>query len=310
MLKYLRISAVSALVILALSLPVYAQLSGAIFTTDVNGAEVNGNIYTAKTAVYLSGGPPPGAPAGAAGLPDGTYIFQVTDPSGKVLLSTDDAKCREVTVSGGNISGVVVTGCQHATGKSVDGEVTVQLMPYADTPNNGGEYKAWMTPLASYENGCSALGVADGLDTVDCGYDPPDFHGFIASQSKTDNFKVKSGAANLEIDTRFYDQSGNLILGLCEIWIDTLGVSNTICSEQNLLIGNPGLAHIEDPEVGVNQVVIYSQPGCTDFTGGVSQYIGQGLQTTQTFVGPGPVTVDITIKNNTTGSIVIDVYCN
>src|SRR5713226_1572826 len=133
------LSVVLAVLFLA-SVPAYAQLSGAIFTTNSNGSEVNGNIYPSKDAVYLDGGPPPGAPQTAAGLPNGTYVFQVTDPSGKHLLSTDAAKCRQFTVLNGIITGVVnVGGCQHATGTDADepGAVTVQLIPYLDTPNNG-----------------------------------------------------------------------------------------------------------------------------------------------------------------------------
>ena len=44
-------------------------LSGAIFTTLVDGARVNANLYEAKEDVYLDGGPPQNAPASAAGLP-------------------------------------------------------------------------------------------------------------------------------------------------------------------------------------------------------------------------------------------------
>jgi hypothetical protein len=96
---------------------------------------------------------------GAAGLPDGTYVFQVTDPSGKKLLSTDPANCRQFVVSGGIITGVVVTGCQHGTGVDMDhGAVTVQLLPYLDTPNHGNEYKVWVTLVADYLNACSGLG--------------------------------------------------------------------------------------------------------------------------------------------------------
>jgi hypothetical protein len=75
---------------LAVSLRASAP-SGAIFTTVADGSEVNYNIYQAKEDVYLDGGPGPGAPQGAAGLDDGVYVFQVTDPSGKTLLSTDPA---------------------------------------------------------------------------------------------------------------------------------------------------------------------------------------------------------------------------
>src|SRR5919108_2776418 len=90
-----------------LAMPTFAHApSGAIFATVADGTEVNFNIYEAKTDVYLDGGPGPGAPQHAAGLDDGTYVFQVTDPSGKVLLSQDVPLCRRFTVSAGVISGV------------------------------------------------------------------------------------------------------------------------------------------------------------------------------------------------------------
>src|SRR5687768_4214353 len=156
--------------------------SGAIFTTLPDGSEVNFNIYPSKEAVYLDGGPGPGAPQTAAGLDDGNYVFQVTDPSGKNLLSTDAAQCRQFTVSGGVISGVVITGCEHLTGFDIDhGAVTVQLMPYDNTTNPGGVYKAWATRVEDY-------GCFPDLSQVDCGVGT---HGFIPSHSKTDNFKVK-----------------------------------------------------------------------------------------------------------------------
>src|SRR5262245_13171603 len=72
---------------------------GAIFTTLPNGQRVNYNIYAAKPDVYLDGGPGDQAPITAAGLPEGRYVFQVTDPSGKVLLSVDPAGCRRFDVS-------------------------------------------------------------------------------------------------------------------------------------------------------------------------------------------------------------------
>jgi hypothetical protein len=121
--------------------------SGAIFTTLPDGSEVNFNHYPSKQDVYLDGGPGPGAPQTAAGLDDGTYVFQVTDPSGKVLLSADPARCRQFTVADGVISGVVDTDCEHVTGSDVDHDATtVQLFPYLDTPNNGGVYKVWSPP--------------------------------------------------------------------------------------------------------------------------------------------------------------------
>src|SRR5215207_6235562 len=113
-----------------------AAPTGAIFTTVADGSEVNFNIYPSKEAVYLDGGPGPGAPQSAAGLDDGIYVFQVTDPSGKTLLSTDPARCRQFRVTGGVITSVAPSGaCAHLTGTDVDhNALTVQLMPYLDTP--------------------------------------------------------------------------------------------------------------------------------------------------------------------------------
>ena len=86
--------------VVATSLAHAAPLSGAIFTTLPDGSVVNANVqYQSKCDVYLDGGPPPGAPQGAAGLPDGSYYFQVTDPSGKKLLSTDAVSNRRFTVA-------------------------------------------------------------------------------------------------------------------------------------------------------------------------------------------------------------------
>jgi hypothetical protein len=156
------------------------QVSGAIFTTDEYSTFVNANVYDFKEDVYLNGGPRPNAPCTAAGLPEGSYYFQVTDPSGSVLLSTDHIYYREVYVKGGLI--VAHYGNYHYTGvgKCADlasGKIniTVQLFPFMPTPNPGGEYKAWMTKVGDYD-----MTMTKGS------------FGFIPSKSKTDNFKVAS----------------------------------------------------------------------------------------------------------------------
>ena len=115
--------------------------SGAVFTTLPDGSQVNANIFEYEWDVYLDGGPGPNAPADAAGLPAGEYVFQVTDPSGKTLLSLDPPECRLFYVDeSGLISGVGDPGgCGHSTGYDVDhGAATVQLGPFDPTPNAGG----------------------------------------------------------------------------------------------------------------------------------------------------------------------------
>ncbi len=210
--KY-RLACASTLVVsslLAVSTAGAGPLDGAIFTTTVNGNVVNGNvIYEQKEDVYLDGGPGPNAPAKAAGLPEGDYYYQVTDPSGKELLSTDHISCRMVHV---NVSGVIdtvyggfdlakvqgtwaATPCLHLSGTDIDhselGAVTVQLYPYDDTPNPGGVYKVWMTPVAAYAGilpDCE--GMKGGCNVSGAGWEPGNVHGFIPSWSKTDNYKV------------------------------------------------------------------------------------------------------------------------
>ena len=236
--------------------------SGAIFTTLVDGSEVNFNQYPSKEAVYLDGGPGPGAPQGAAGLDDGTYVFQVTDPSGKVLLSTDIARRRQFTVVDGVISGVVPPG--HNVGIDIDhGAVTVQLFPYNDTPNPGGVYKVWVVRVEDFLAGCEALGVPNGLDVVDAGLRHGNKHGFIPRHCKTDNFKVKR-VPIVEIDTRFWNAAtGEQLDGLGVTWVDTLGASNKKWAYWAPELNVFHEAHVEAIEEGAHTIIIEDGPGYT-----------------------------------------------
>ena len=298
-----RLSLAISIVCLSL-VPLKAHApSGAIFTTLPDGSEVNYNIYASKDDVYLDGGPGVGAPQTAAGLDDGTYVFQVTDPSGKTLLSTDPARCRQVVVSNGIITGVVATGCQHLTGLDVDhGATTVQLMPYLDTPNPGGEYKAWITTVEDFLLGCDALGVANGLDVVNCGGKTGgNAHGFVPRHSKTDNFKV--GGSPREIDTRFRDGNiwGPFIDGLGIVWTDPLGASNAKWSYLNAALDINHEAHVEAAEGGTHSITIPAQAGCA--VGEV--YVAGTLQRKR-----GPQTVKVSISPSFKGdTIFIDVVC-
>ena len=118
------------------------NLTGAIFTTNAQGNRVNQNIYAAKEDVYLQGGPD----QQGAHLPDGLYYYRVTDPSGGTILFLDGY--RTVTVSNNVFP-------------------STQLFPYEDTPNNGDEYKVWLSRVPTFENRCT----------------------------KTDNFKVRRPAS-------------------------------------------------------------------------------------------------------------------
>jgi hypothetical protein len=269
--------------------PPSTPLSGAIFTTDVSGVPVNLNIYAAKEDVYLNGGPGINAPDDAAGLPAGTYSFQVTDPSGKTLLSTDAVTCRQFTVDdSGRIQSVAPSGaCAHATG--TDGEdlgITVQLFPYADTPNNGGVYKVWVSPTALLN--CDAPG------NKQC---------FVPADSKTDNFKVKTGPV-VEIDTRFSTPGvGGYLDGLGVTWTDTLGARNKKYSEYNPAVLAFHEAHVEAAEQGIHQITISDQAGCVidDVQVGSTTYLPTN----------GSVTVSVNVKNHQAGGATyfVDVHC-
>jgi hypothetical protein len=95
--------------------------TGAIFTTVPDGSIVNENVrYRDKREVYLDGGPRGGSPQTAAGLDDGWYVFQITDPSGKYLLSMDPAMCRVIEVAGGIIRRVVPANQLGISGVTTD----------------------------------------------------------------------------------------------------------------------------------------------------------------------------------------------
>ena len=213
-------------------------LTGAIFTTLSDGSRVNANIYSAKCdalGVYLDGGPGPNAPQGAAGLPDGDYFYQVTDPSGKTLLSTDPQKYRRFTVTAGIITSRVApqTTGDHDTGTDVDhGAKTVELCPFLDTPNNGGEYKAWVTRVGDF---------AGNPDLVDNGYNPGFFHGFIPAATKTDNFKIRASKSVCLTIIKYLENGDGVYNSLTEplkTWAVTVYDSSGIAVQGKMWTGD------------------------------------------------------------------------
>ncbi len=122
----------------------FAQLPGAIFTTDSTCSGVDLNIYTSKLDVHIDGGP---SHPGAASLPDGSYYVQVTDPSGAVLLGTSigTGDPKPFVVANGapldcyQLWAIVIKGSDGTQG-------------YDDTPNNGNEYKVWVSTDPTFTN--------------------------------------------------------------------------------------------------------------------------------------------------------------
>jgi hypothetical protein len=181
------------------------SISGAIFTTDENASVVNGNLYDAATDVYLGGGPTVAksnasgkksaskakaskheksnkkdgrdqheyATPQPAGLPDGLYYFQVTNPSGKKLLSLDPVEERQFEVVDGYIQDLSGHDFNAPGDPFPPNYLVIQLSPFLPTDNKGGEYKVWVTPVKAYAPGKGVFG-------------------FQAECSKTDNFKLRS----------------------------------------------------------------------------------------------------------------------
>ena len=200
-------------------------VAGAIWTSDPNGERVNGNLYTNPRKVYLAGGPHKET---AAGLPDGIYYFQVTDPAGKLLLSKDAPADRMFTVENGYI-----TSSDPGTHSEKDDTtrgygVVVQLWPFTFTPKNGGVYKVWVTREDHYDQ--------DELEGC---------FGFIPSLSKTDNFKVK-----LSEDPKYF-----------ELWV-TEGISlpPNVQFYVNYTVDGDGNAGTFDPvRPWINEQLIYDR---------------------------------------------------
>ena len=142
------------------------KLTGAVYTSNQDGSVIDENIYPSADAVYLTGGPC----SGGSSLPDGDYYFQVTDPGGQNVLSTDPYTNRDFTISGGKIT---ATSGSHVTNSSVCGGITIQLYPY--TASRNGEYKLWVTP------------VSEALKCLANETDP------FCGDTKTDNFKALGG---------------------------------------------------------------------------------------------------------------------
>jgi hypothetical protein len=150
-------------------------LPGAIFTTDSNCSGVNINIFDSKEKVYIDGGP---AHEGAAGLPDGYYYVQVTEPNGTLLgTSIGSSNGTPVHVTDGEfdecyqLSAILVKASDSTPG-------------YDTTSNPGGEYKVWVSTVSTFDN----------------------------DSTKTDNFKVEEEnppePAELNV-IKFYDANAN-----------------------------------------------------------------------------------------------------
>jgi hypothetical protein len=181
------------LVALVTSVALMAGLTGAIFTTDATCSGVDLNIYADKNDVYINGGP---HHVGAAGLPPGEYYVQVTEPDGTLLgtsLGTTDETPVVVNALGEFVACYQLAAIVRTA--SNPGPFPVAPDGFDDTSNPGGEYKVWVSRVSTFAN----------------------------DESKTDNFKVKTGEPPPPPSTlnvrKFYDTNTNGIFDGGEVEI-------------------------------------------------------------------------------------------
>jgi uncharacterized protein (DUF2141 family) len=144
--------------------------AGAVEVVDASGAPVAGNVFTSRDQVFFTGGAFDAA-CSIGALPDGTYVYQVTDASGATLLSGSP---RTFTASGGVI--VSADGASSPGSPTSCGSLVVSLAPFDRAPKGIGNYRLWVTPSGE-------------LQTSSCGAGC--FFGFLPTFSTTETFAVK-----------------------------------------------------------------------------------------------------------------------
>jgi hypothetical protein len=229
--KFKAIICLRATVLAAIcALPLAAQFSGSVKAVLPDGSKVAGDIFDSKARVFFSAGP---QNVKSSGLPDGRYYFQVTDPSGSVLLSNDAAVCRQVVVSGGGLAGAFdpvtqtlepvgspldTAHCEHAT-TGQTGTVAVQAGgtfracatgtdTFCDSPNPGGQYKLWLIAQSSAIAGCTPTVDPDGVSLR-----------FDRNCAKTGNFSLELPAISHLAACKFNDTNGNGVLDTGELMV-------------------------------------------------------------------------------------------
>jgi len=242
-------------------------LTGAIYTSNVDGTIIDANSYPSKSDVYLSGGPC----QGGSHLAPGDYYFQITIPTANgALLSTDAIGNRMFTVgANGFITATTGThtlatvGCTGVTG------FTIQLIPFADTTNPGGEYKLTIATASSVE-GCAGF-VADSTSFQICG----------TADSKSDNFKVAKDFGSLKISKTITGDLAGFLGGTFGFSVDC-GIDGTYTTSITIAQGSTGgIATISNiPASASCTISETSKPDpATDFTWGTVT------------ISPNPVTI-------------------
>jgi hypothetical protein len=170
-----------------------------------------------------------------------------------------DIRQRKVNVTSGlmnSYSGTRYTG----TGKC-SGAITVELFPYLRTPNPGGEYKVWMTPVGDYA--CSNI-----PNQKDCTIG---FFGFIPSKSKTDNFKVIDYDSDGTPDSEDACPDGNYPSNAPSCVVpQTVSIAATSAEAQEetqAVFGLPGQFTISLSQAPASDLTVFYTIGGTAFNG-------------------------------------------
>jgi uncharacterized protein (DUF2141 family) len=149
-----------------------AQVPGSLTTTNSGGAPQD--LFLGRSEAFLAGGPFAEPCYAWSFLSDGLYYFQVTDPTGRKLLSTDPISERAVRVQAGVVSSY--EGTTHSVGGwNACGSLAVGLMPFRQAPGCTGAYLVWLTPAENL------AGQPEEVDPI-CG--DGCFHGFRPELSR------------------------------------------------------------------------------------------------------------------------------
>ena len=146
----------------------FVELAGAVSVSLWDGSAPDGGLFVNRCDVYLT----TGRTEVSRPLPDGDYVFQVTDVSGRALLSTDELRLRQVRIADGVLRGVSGEGRHGMGGDGLGGTTTVQLCPFDESPDASGTYQLWLTPIEDFQGDLEAVGSEAG-----------DFHGFLVKRS-------------------------------------------------------------------------------------------------------------------------------
>lgn len=187
------------------SFAAFAQVSGV--ATTVNASGVPQKVFDNKDEVFFTAGPTDSDCAFPQFVSDGAYYFQVTDVSGKRLLSSDPIGERIVTVRKGVLETYdatthAVEGAEEARGPC--GGLRVRVGPFEDAGHTDVTYLLWLTPVDRYADPEKSVApeAVEGLESTEDGGPACAegcFHGFVRQFSLTTTFRVE--------DRRICDES-------------------------------------------------------------------------------------------------------